>query len=99
MSSGLPPRIALELGWAGLGGTVRQLELHATELGEMRMDATAQALASSHGLLGFDGRAEDCAGFLLHGSAVARGLDAELRLGVLIEVPDREGGHGDASQR
>ena len=57
------------------------------------MDANAQALTTSDGLSGFEGGAEDRAGFLLHRSTMAGGLNAQLLLGVLVEVADRERGN------
>ena len=57
------------------------------------MDASAQALTTSDGLSGFEGGAEDRAGFLLHRSTMAGGLNAQLLLGVLVEVADRERGN------
>ena len=80
------------MGWRG--GALRKLQLHAAKPGEVCMDAAAQALATRGERLCFEGGAEDRAGFLLHGSSMACGLNAQLLLGVLVEVADRERGQG-----
>ncbi len=54
------------------------------------MDATAQALATSGGVLGFEGGVENRAGFILHRSSMAGGLNAQLLFDVDVEVADRE---------
>jgi len=93
-ASGLQVGFDVELGWGRQGGPLRQVQLHPAELGEMVMDATAQALAAWCRLAGFHGGTDDRAGFLLHRAAVAGGLHAQLGLGALVEVADGEGGHG-----
>lgn len=76
-------------GWRGGGLS----QLQAAEQGEVRMDATAQARATSDRLPGFEGGAEDRTGFLLHRSTMAGGLNAQLCFGAFVEVPNRERGH------
>ena len=72
---------------------VGHIALNPAELGEVGLDATAQSQSAPFGLSGFDGGTEDSSSFLLHRSPMAGGLNAQLRLGVLVEVADREGGH------
>jgi hypothetical protein len=81
----------LNLDW--LRGAVRQVQLHTAKLGEMGMDPAAQTLRRWGQWLGSDRLLENRSGFLLHGAAVAGGLDAQLSLGLFVEIADRKGGH------